>query len=705
MEHLNEESTIRRVLRVIGKDTEIIDGVTYKNANQIEFDGVTYVVSHKAVLTLHTTNECNACCGFCCNGITFSSKDNRFLEQTQSLHRAVDFAKLGGIRNIAYSGGEPTSKPQDLVELVTLTLPHFQKGILHSNGYGMFIEVEGNDGATRPLIEELVRLGIFGVTISRSHHDPQKNMMIMNFKGKFQGLTDEQLENFASLRSIFFSPRLSCLMTKGGIENFNDVLDYITFGEQRGIQRFIFRLATGIPDEFAKKTIYAETNRELKIDLDELKTFLENAGFKETFSLHKSDSHVHSMRRGNIVVDLDQSSEEVDPDPKIRRMIFMPNDIVYTSWIDPSAILFRDDVDRVIARATTYDSTIHTRICENDKRSPSKKISRELKERVDILLSRDAIEKKRFPIDLHVHSNLSDGRTDPTHIAEQAANGGIRVLTLTDHNFFPENYNIIRQEMGRLGIEIPFPAAEVNTVFHNEAGVQERKYHVLVYGQRLLEDQEFAEFIEGPLRAKNQFLRTVVKDLIEKNDLDIPGFDEMLRGVQSDGSYIHPYKKHMTRTLLASYLQKCLPGMSIDEIKQNYLPPVPSEVSYADPIDTVQLIERVKDLGGVAGLAHPGWDRPFPGFENSIKRVFEIIYFLKKRGMQGLEAMTRHHDRKPEEQLNSQMYQFARDTGLFMIGGSDYHGKGDVDLGYYGLVEAELDVIKNILARTNNLSS
>jgi hypothetical protein len=64
--------------------------------------------------------------------------------------------------------------------------------------------------------------------------------------------------------------------------------------------------------------------------------------------LHKSDIHVHSFIKDNVCVDFEQVSEELDPDGKIRRVIYFPNDIAYKSWIDPMDILFEEDKEKLI---------------------------------------------------------------------------------------------------------------------------------------------------------------------------------------------------------------------------------------------------------------------------------------------------------------------------------------------------------------------
>ncbi|MNV73408.1 hypothetical protein D3C71_1665550 [compost metagenome] len=54
--------------------------------------------------------------------------------------------------------------------------------------------------------------------------------------------------------------------------------------------------------------------------------------------------HVYKYKK-EITVDIDASSEEPDPDNKIRRLIVMPNTVAYKSWIDPHSNLFEDQTE------------------------------------------------------------------------------------------------------------------------------------------------------------------------------------------------------------------------------------------------------------------------------------------------------------------------------------------------------------------------
>ena len=70
-ENIDDICSTNRVIQMIGNSPEVIDGVEYKNVNRVLFEGSEYFISHKAILTVNCTPDCNAACEFCCNGITF----------------------------------------------------------------------------------------------------------------------------------------------------------------------------------------------------------------------------------------------------------------------------------------------------------------------------------------------------------------------------------------------------------------------------------------------------------------------------------------------------------------------------------------------------------------------------------------------------------------------------------------------------------
>jgi molybdenum cofactor biosynthesis enzyme MoaA len=334
----------RRIVRTIGAKSEMIDGREFRRCNVVEFDGRRHIVSHRAILTVVVVSTCNAGCKFCSNEITFTPA-GRFLKWNDRTRRMRDFALVSGVNKVAYTGGEPTLNPQALLDLAIGFNPGFVKSRLHTNGFGLFRPVETVNGP-RELLPALIDVGLTGVSISIAHHEQAKNKEIMRLPKSWDGMQAEGLCAIAAYASARFTPRLSCVMTTEGVNDVDSMFDYMRWGRELGFRRFIFRTCSEIQPGYKKATGFTDYNDDNRMSVDTLADELARVeGVERTFRQRKSDSKVDVYRWRDLTFDVDESSEEEDPDEKVRRLILMPNQAAYTSWIDPMSVLFEDDME------------------------------------------------------------------------------------------------------------------------------------------------------------------------------------------------------------------------------------------------------------------------------------------------------------------------------------------------------------------------
>ena len=341
---MSEDSVVVR----IGKEPQYYNGAPYRNTTVVNYRGRNYPISHKAILTLVTVAGCNAACKFCSNEITFTP-GGRYLEYDEKLERVKELALLAGVRKVAFSGGEPTVHPEKLLALVSAVVPGFERARLHTNGFGLLRPVRTASGQP-DLIDALLDAGMTGISISVAHHDPLTNAEVMQFfKGTWKGMDTGALKEVAARVNALSgaSARLSCVMTPEGVHDLDAVRAYTEWAQGLGFKNVIFRSPSGIPEQFTKRTLFTDYNADHHFDIHTITDALvDDHGWAQRFAEHKSDSHVHVYRTPQgMTVDVDDSSEEVDPDDKIRRLTVMPNRVLYKSWIDPLAIVFDDDLD------------------------------------------------------------------------------------------------------------------------------------------------------------------------------------------------------------------------------------------------------------------------------------------------------------------------------------------------------------------------
>ena len=92
---------------------------------------------------------------------------------------------------------------------------------------------------------------------------------------------------------------------------------------------------------------------------------------------------------------------------------------------------------------------------------------------------------------------------------------------------------------------------------------------------------------------------------------------------------------------------------------------------HMEDISTITAIQKIKDLGGTAILAHPS--------DTGEENICQLI----QKGLEGLEAYSPYHAPQEQEAFRA----LAERHGLLVTAGSDFHGKAmkpDVELGEVG---------------------
>jgi molybdenum cofactor biosynthesis enzyme MoaA len=196
-----------------------------------------------ANLSVYSAQACNARCPFCVEELrpasrgtevalqkTIESDDVRYLER---LARVLD-----GLRpldpSVSVTGGEPSLDPR-LPAILRLLAEHgARKRTLTTNGSGLLDRREG-----RSVLDWITSSGVRHLNISRAHPDQDVNARQMRLA---DGLGVEQLrEVAAAARAGGTRLRLSCVLVRGAIDDFDGVLRYLDFADRLGVDNVIFR--------------------------------------------------------------------------------------------------------------------------------------------------------------------------------------------------------------------------------------------------------------------------------------------------------------------------------------------------------------------------------------------------------------------------------------------------------------------------------
>lgn len=253
-------------------------------------------------------------------------------------------------------------------------------------------------------------------------------------------------------------------------------------------------------------------------------------------------------------------------------------------------------------------------------------------------------------IDLHTHSDRSDGTDSPTELIENAQAAGLDVIAITDHDS-TEGWKEADKAAKRLGITVVH-GIEISTKLDGKS------VHLLGY--------EFDP--------RNKALVHELGKVIDGRSSRLPATLERLRGlgIDIDAKDVRARSRNaaaMGRPHVADALVDLGVVKNRDEAFERYL--TPGKPAYVDryAADLPTAIGLVKDAGGKAVLAHP-WSR---GSHRVLTR--DRIGTLVEAGLDGLEVD--HNDHGAQDR--AALAQIARELGLVRTGSSDYHGTGKID--------------------------
>jgi 3',5'-nucleoside bisphosphate phosphatase len=253
-------------------------------------------------------------------------------------------------------------------------------------------------------------------------------------------------------------------------------------------------------------------------------------------------------------------------------------------------------------------------------------------------------------IDLHTHSDRSDGTTSPQEVVLAAAAAGLDVVALTDHDTSVGwDEAVVAAERAGIGL---VRGMEISC---KHAG---RALHLLAY----LPDPE------------HPGLQEELRQILEGRDQRMPRICAQLReiGIDIDEQLVADHAvgaAAIGRPHVADALVSLGVVSHRDEAFDRLLSPGrPGYVQrYAPPL--TRMLTIVREAGGVPVIAHP-WGRT----DNSAL-LEEGLAPLKELGLAGLEVD--HQDHSPEQR--AELRAIAGNLDLLVTGSSDFHGAGKSD--------------------------
>ncbi|NWF49848.1 MAG: PHP domain-containing protein [Ignavibacteriaceae bacterium] len=267
-------------------------------------------------------------------------------------------------------------------------------------------------------------------------------------------------------------------------------------------------------------------------------------------------------------------------------------------------------------------------------------------------------------VDLHTHTNHSDGFHSPRELILLAKQKGIDTISITDH----DNLSAISEatSVGReIGVEV-IPGVEISS------DINGRELHILGYFVDLA-STELERYLGFFREERLKRAQRIVKKL-NALGLDL-SLDDVLEKVKNSAvGRPHIAQAMVDKKLVNSYFE------AFNKYIGNGCPAYERKVH----ISPQSAFKIISDAGGLSFIAHPGF------ISESI--IMELI----EAGMDGIEVVHPSHSPQMEKYYKGIVNEYF----LLESGGSDFHGgerEDDYNFGKYFTTQNALEAIRNRL--------
>ena len=267
-------------------------------------------------------------------------------------------------------------------------------------------------------------------------------------------------------------------------------------------------------------------------------------------------------------------------------------------------------------------------------------------------------------IDLHVHSDKSDGSLSPSDLVSYAIKQGVSAFALTDHD---------------KGTSVTvIPGIELSTAYEG------KDIHIV----GLFIDKEQPAFRERIGRFANARINRNLEMCKKLTEYGMPiTYDELTAAFPN--AVIT--RAHYSRLMMQKGYVK-----SLKEAYERYIGDYGPCFIPRKKITPEEGVRFILSANGLPVLAHP------MQYGMGDARLQQLIDSLKEAGLVAMEAIYCTHTPSEEAKL----CKLAKENGLLISGGSDFHGKAKpgLELGTgYGRLHVPQEVLDNLIAKKNEL--
>lgn len=268
-------------------------------------------------------------------------------------------------------------------------------------------------------------------------------------------------------------------------------------------------------------------------------------------------------------------------------------------------------------------------------------------------------------VDLHIHSSVSDGQLSPADIVHKAAELGLTIIAIADHDAVDGIAPALIAAQAFPGLKV-MPCVEIST------DVPNGEAHVLGY---------FIDYTDHKLEATLKRFRHSREQRAQRmiTKLEALGVHiewQRVRDIAGSGSIGRP---HIAQAMLEKGYIASLREAFIRYIGHGALAYVEREKM--TPVEAVELVLRAN---GLPVLAHP----------LTTDDLEMMVIELKAAGLVGLEA---YYNGYTADEIN-ELLSLANKYNLIATGGSDYHGLDTNAETMIGGVDVPMECAKRLIA-------
>ncbi len=267
-------------------------------------------------------------------------------------------------------------------------------------------------------------------------------------------------------------------------------------------------------------------------------------------------------------------------------------------------------------------------------------------------------------IDLHIHTNHSDGTDSVEELLKKAEKSNIEIISITDHDSvgayyeLEQNPNLRNLYNGKIIV-----GSEMKT-FYNDVSIE-----VLAYG---VDYKKLRIHKTDAFKMQNEIIekyKKIVNELglkCDENELYIDRTNPSKQWASFIlGTELLKYEENKE---IIQKIGEFTPTSFFRVHQSNKESIFYYDESY-DSIDINETISRIHESGGLAFLAH-GFIYPF---KDKVKTIEEILTTTKIDGMECVYPLFSKEERRTA-------FELCKKHNKYMSGGTDYHAKNKPDI-------------------------